>query len=345
MNVTRLPALILAVAACNGAAFCARADEAPRGRPIEFSTPRSERETNVASASLSRHKTLLDQLEDDFDRPFKSIVPGNSIGGMLNSGPQLVPPPVLPTQRSRNTGKRDLWMTTPDEMLPQTTEDALKPPQLTPDGRRLKDVSPWERTLYKSSDSMRAAAMTNRFGVGVGPGLGARDATGFGAPGVSTLNGVNPAVASSLNALSTAPKQLGQDTDALGSKIRQMQNLRDSQEMFGFGESFKPGKLSSAELQRRETLNKLYNPNYVAPVDGAAPGSGSFATPFGVDSSFYDPPKAAPAVALPGLAAGPAASPVAGYAPPAYVPPPAPIEPTRPKERSSPFMNISRRDF
>lgn len=326
-----------------GALLCAatgglQAADVPRGRPIEFSEPRDERgATNVQSLMPGR-STMLDQLEAEINRPFKSIIPGNSLNGMMMTTPHPLPPPTLPSARVREimNKKRDQMYLTPEELLlPKSLEETYKTPELTPDGRDVNSLRPMERQMMKTLNADRARLATNQMNAILGPGYGNSDGA------FSNPNGVNSSFGTA-NTLDRMRSVFGLDDES--SRARE---ARDSRELFGLGQGFKQNpKLTPSELQHRDTLMQLHNPNYVAPVDGATPSAGLFSTPY-VDSSFYDPPKPVappPSTTLPGSFSS-AASSSTPYTP-SYVPPPAPVQPPAPpRVPVSPFMNAPRRNF
>ena len=327
-----------------GALLCAtagglQAADAPRGRPIEFSEPRDERgATNVQSLMPGR-TTLLDQLEADINRPFKSIIPGNSLNGLIMT-PQPMPQPTLPSARVREfmNRKREAMYLTPEELyLPKTLEETYKAPELTSDGRNVNSLRPMERQMMKSLDGDRSKLATNQMNTILGPGYGNTDGNVFRNPSsLSSTYGTAGSAGKSLRNL------FGMDNDSASARARE---LRDSRELFGLGEGFRSNpKLTPSELQNRDAFMQIHNSSYAAPVDGAAP-SGLFSTPY-VDSSFYDPPKpvAPPHSAFVSGNAGSAASSVTPYMP-SYVPPPAPVQPAPAPAPVSPFISIPRRNY
>lgn len=327
-----------------GALLCAttsglQAADVPRGRPIEFSEPRDERDATNVQSRMTGRTTMLDQWEADIHRPFKSILPGNSLNGMILTDPRPQPPPALPSARVRDLRNRkwDHKYLTPEELyLPKSLEDAYKAPEITPDGRNVNSLRPMERHLLKSLNADEAKLATNRMNLMLGPGYGNPDGGAFPNP-----NGGSPAYGTANPQGNNLRKALGMDNDSTSVRARE---ARDTRELFGLGGGFKANpKLTSSELQRREAVMQLYNPNYIAPVEGAAPGAGSFSTPY-VDSSFYDPPKP---VALPPAAPFPGspASAATPYAPSYVPPPPAPVKPAPTPAPASPFINVPRRNY
>ena len=318
---------LLGVAA--GALFAA---DPPRGRPIEFSEPRDERDATNVPSLMPGHTTLLDQLESDINRPFKSMIPGNSLNGAMMTDPRPMPPPAAPSVRVRElmNRKRDLYLT-PDEMYStKPLEDAYKAPELTPDGRKVNSLSGLEREIYRTFNPARSALPTNRANTILGPGYNHSDGSVFPSPG-----GGRSAFATANPLENALRRSLGMGGDSGADRAREM---RDGRELFGLGEGSRSGqKLTPSERQHRDAFMQIYNPNYSPSASGATPSGGLFAP----DSSFYDPPKltvVAPAAAYPANSATP-------YTP-NYIPPPAPPVPTTPAPAPvSPFMNIPRRNY
>lgn len=322
MDTSRLQTLLSLAAACTLAQFATAAD-APRGRPIEYSEPRSER-TNTTTSATSR-SSLLDQLEGDFAKPFDTIKPGDSLRGMVLPAPQPTPV-MLPNHRSRAANRRsDNYLLPAEELyLPAGIEESLKAPQLTEDGRNVKSLTPTERMLRESFDKSHGLLATNQMGFGPG-----RNGMAGGSPIYSPANPDGQ------------QRTLGMDTDSASSKLRELREAQDAREMYGLGGGFGGPRLTASELQRRDQIMQLYNPNYTPQVPGAIPAPGVFSTPY-VDSSFYDPPKAAPAV--PVLAPSAPVLPPVNYAP-AFAPQPEPEKPAFAPASSSPFMTVPRRNF
>ena len=103
------------------------AGEAPHGRPIQFSEPRDERGTTNVQSLMPGRSTMLDQLEADINRPFKSIVPGDSLNGMIMPGPQPMPQSTLPSARVRelmNKRKDQMYLTPEEMLLPKSLEES-----------------------------------------------------------------------------------------------------------------------------------------------------------------------------------------------------------------------------
>lgn len=328
--------LRLTAFACVVAGTLSAAD-VPKGRPIEFSTPRDERgETNKPSAVPGR-MSLLDQMEADLNRPLKSLR-GDSLGGVMLTAPQPLPPPVINSPRAKELieRKRDKWYQTPEEMFPiPSLEDASKKYELTPDGRRKSELRPLELRMMEAFNPATPRGLTNQSGAILSPTFGHSDPGAF------------PGINSSSPAFGSAPVP-GKSMEGLFGEPAGSQRARDaieSRQLFGFGQSAQFGsKPSAADLRNRETFKAIIDANYVAPIEGAAPVPGTFSTPY-VDSSFYDPPKPAITPSLPKAMTGSAASPSSTYMP-SYVPPaPAPVKPTPPPAPASPFMNIPRRNF
>src|ERR1043165_8552014 len=161
-----------------GALICAvgggslLAGDVPKGRPIEFSEPRSERTNNVQSL-MPGHSTMLDQLEADINRPFKSIIQGNSFNGLIMPEPGTAPQPTVPSARVREMINRQndkKYLTTEELYVPKTLEDRYKIPELTPDGRDMRSLRPAERQMIRALEGTPSKLPTNQMNGIVGPG-------------------------------------------------------------------------------------------------------------------------------------------------------------------------------
>jgi hypothetical protein len=317
------------------------------GRPIEYSEPR-DNHVKLDPGSLSPGNTRLDQLESDLNSPFKSFRSGNSLDGLMMTAPRPLPPPAVQSPKSKAliNQKRDSIFLKPEEIYSlKSFEDQYKAPELTPDGRKMDDLRPMERRMLESLDANQTPFST-------GPD------NAYSSPGYNPYNGKSVPVGDSAtsgtgNAFDRGLRSLlGTDTDSSADRSIS----RDAADFFGLNNNaFKPAtKLTESELQRRDAFMQIVNPNYTAPVAGATPGSGGFATPY-VDSSFYDPPKmeAPKPVITPqptpplggglnGSALGTGSTP--SWSSPYTPPPPVRVNPTPPVS-ASPFMSIPRRTF
>ncbi len=300
---------------------------APKGQAIEFSEPRNERGlTNTPGLMPGRSR--LDRIEAELNGPLKTILKGNSLEGMLMPAPPMIPPPVLQPRNRENTDrKRDQMYLTPEDLYSvKSIEDTYKAQEMTPDGRRVKDLRPMEKWVRQA---LNAGQPTNR------AAAASMLENNYGVPGQESQNPADNLLRKELR------KVFGLDAKP---------DLRDrgAQESSGFGDGFNQSsdaKLSADEFQRRESFMKNLDPNYVPAPAGSTVGGGGFSTPY-VNSSFYDPPKAAPVVSASAISSTPGVTAVqpdlwkASFVQPAPVaksePAPAPV---------SPFMNAPRRSF
>jgi hypothetical protein len=177
---------------------------------------------------------------------------------------------------------------------------------------------------------------TNQANPILGPGYSRSDGGLFSNPNVG-----NTAFGNTRAADNTLRKVLGLDGDSSASIKREAGDMRDSRELFGFGNNYKPAtRMTPSEMQHRDAFMEIYNPNHTP----TAAGSGSSGGLFTPDSSFYDPPKPAPALTTTVL---PSSSPsaITTYTP-SYTPPaPAPAQSTPAPAPVSPFMSPPRRNL
>lgn len=304
---------------------------APKGQAIEFSEPRNERGlTNTPGLMPGRSR--LDRIEAELNGPLKTILKGNSLEGMIMPAPPMIPPPVLQPRNRENTDrKRDQMYLTPEDLYSvKSIEDTYKAQEMTPDGRRVKDLRPMEKWVRQA---LNAGQPTNR-AAGASAGASMLE-NNDGAPGRESLNPADNLLRKELR------KVFGLDAKP---------GLRDrgAQESSGFGDGFNQvsdARITADEFQRRESFMQNLDPNYVPAPAGSTAGGGGFSTPY-VNSSFYDPPKAAPVVSASAISSTPGVTAVqpdlwkASFVQPAPVakpePAPAPV---------SPFMNSPRRSF
>ena len=314
------------------------ADGPPRGRPIEFSEPRDERGTTNAPSLMPSHTTLIDRMEADINHPFRAMVPGNSLNGMIMTDPQPMPLPARPSARVRDIKNRKqdkMYLTTEEMFEPKSLEDAYKGPELTPDGRDVNSLRPLERQMMRSFNADRSRQLTNQAGPIQGPGYSRTDGGLFVNP-----NGSKPSFGTISPVENKWRKTFGSDIESATARAREM---RDSHEFFGLGAALKPApKLTTSELQSRDAFMQMVDGNYTPSVGGTAPSGGLFSP----DSSFYDPPKPVVAPPLPTTFPGSYGNPANSATPytPSYVPP-APVQAPPPTAPVSPFMNLPRRNY
>lgn len=118
-----------------------------RGRPIEFSLPRSdEATTNVYQ--LTTKKDSLMRLEEDLYKPLESLSPKSSLDG-VTVPPESAPstPPIQSKRLKELLERRKNWvfMSPEDLMGAPTVEEVLKSPQFGPDGREKQELAAFER--------------------------------------------------------------------------------------------------------------------------------------------------------------------------------------------------------
>jgi hypothetical protein len=146
------------------------AQELPgRGRPIEFSEPRSSvTPTNISEVTAD--KTSLRKLDDEFKKPFELFGFGETPGARLAAPPppaRILPAPPASRSLRELLQKRDQWLELEmeeGEGLGLTPEEMLRVPKYGRDGEPVKRRTQIER-YYEDLDRARAAAqaaVTNR---------------------------------------------------------------------------------------------------------------------------------------------------------------------------------------
>jgi hypothetical protein len=125
----------------------AQSDRKERGRPIEFSLPKSDEVTNNLQ-QLTSKKDSLKQLEEDLYKPLESFSPKGSLEGVTAPPPRTPSAPTVPSKRVKELlEKRKNWvfMSPEDLMGAPTVEDVLKTPQLGSEGEEKKELPALER--------------------------------------------------------------------------------------------------------------------------------------------------------------------------------------------------------
>ena len=137
----------------------AQAGEKERGRPIEFSLPKSD-EVTTNLHQLTSKKDRLKQLEEDLYKPLESFSPKSSLEGVAAPLPRAPSSPAVPSKRVKELlEKRKNWVfMSPEDMLgAPTVEDVLKTPQFAPDGQEKKELPALER-YYERLNAKRVGA-------------------------------------------------------------------------------------------------------------------------------------------------------------------------------------------
>jgi hypothetical protein len=141
-----------AVLAASGLLVCsAQAGGKERGRPIEFSVPRSD-EVTTNLHQLTSKKDGLQQLEEDLYKPLQSFGPSSSLDGVAVPPPRAPAAPTIQSKRVKELlERRKNWVfMSPEDMLAMpTVEDVLKTPQFGPDGQEKKELPALERYYHR----------------------------------------------------------------------------------------------------------------------------------------------------------------------------------------------------
>ena len=138
----------MAAVAVSSLLLCsAQAGGKQRGRPIEFSEPRSD-EVTTNLHQLTSKKDGLKQLEEDLYKPLQSFAPKSSLEGV--AAPPARPPagPVIQSKRAKELLERRknwVFMSPEDLLAGPTVEEILKSPRYEADGQEKKELPPLER--------------------------------------------------------------------------------------------------------------------------------------------------------------------------------------------------------
>jgi hypothetical protein len=125
-----------------------------RGRPIEFSLPKSD-EVTTNLHELTNKKDSLRDLEEDLYKPLQSFTPKSSLEGVTAPPPRN--PSASPIQSKRvkellERRKNWVFMSPEDLVSAPSVEDVLKAPQIGPDGQEKKELPPLVRYYHRLSN-------------------------------------------------------------------------------------------------------------------------------------------------------------------------------------------------
>src|SRR6266567_1162423 len=158
--------LALATAGLSGVLVCSpRAGGQERGRPIEFSRPKST-EVSTNLHQLGTKRDGLRQLQDDLLQPFGAFGPKSSLDGVLapaSAVPTPAAPPIL-SKRAKELQERrkNLIFMSPEDLVPGLSpEEIFKMPQYDKNGQERKKLSPLEQYYERLDHSGDAAATQN----------------------------------------------------------------------------------------------------------------------------------------------------------------------------------------
>jgi len=152
------PAIPAVVAACS-LGLGGRAAEPQRGRPIEFSDPRSaEITTNLNQ--LSSKRGGLRELEEDLFKPLQSFSLKGSLDGVEAPPFPMSPARRLPSrkEKERLEQRRNWFLNSPDDLTSgPTPEEIFNLPEYGPDGKEKSKKTPIEK-YYDRLDRERLSA-------------------------------------------------------------------------------------------------------------------------------------------------------------------------------------------
>jgi hypothetical protein len=129
-----------------------------RGRPIEFSAPRSGEVTTNLHQFMSKPDGLK-QLEEDSYKPLQPLAPQSSLDGVVALPTRPAATPVIQSKRVKEMLERRknwVFMSPEDLVAAPTVEGILKAPALGPDGREQKELPALER-YYERLATKRSA--------------------------------------------------------------------------------------------------------------------------------------------------------------------------------------------
>ena len=166
--------------AVSGLLLCsAHAGGKDRGRPIEFSEPKSD-EVTTNLHQLTSKKDGLKQLEEDLYTPLQMFAPKSSLEGVAAPPVRPTTGPTIQSKRAKEMQeRRKNWIfMTPEEMLAgPTVDEILKSPKYDANGREIKKLAPMEQ-YYRRLAAKRLG--WDNFGR-------SKDEDQFGRPKTSTL--------------------------------------------------------------------------------------------------------------------------------------------------------------
>jgi hypothetical protein len=160
LSSLRIGLALMALALCGLWVCTAQAGGRERGRPIEFSEPKSDEVTTNLN-QLTNKKDSLKELEGEFYRAMRSFSGNSSLDAMPAPPVRQPSGPVIPSKRAKELlerRKNAVFLTPEDLVAAPTAEQLFKLPEYGPDGVEKQTKAPIER-YYESLDAKRAAAL------------------------------------------------------------------------------------------------------------------------------------------------------------------------------------------
>jgi len=139
--------------------YDARGAGKERGRPIEFSAPRSSQVATNLQPGMSRPDSLR-QLEEDSFKPMQPLAPQSSLDGVVVLPTRPAATPAIQSKRVKEMLERRknwVFMSPEDLVSAPTVEGILNAPARGPDGREKKE-SPALEGYYERQAAKRSAA-------------------------------------------------------------------------------------------------------------------------------------------------------------------------------------------
>jgi hypothetical protein len=125
-----------------------------RGRPIEFSLPKSD-EVTTNLHELTSKKDSLKQLEEDLYKPLETFSPKSSLDGVVIPPPRTASAPPIQSKRVKELlERRKNWVfMNPEDLIgAPSADDVFKTPQVGPDGQEKKELPPLVRYYRRLSN-------------------------------------------------------------------------------------------------------------------------------------------------------------------------------------------------
>jgi len=152
MSYGRQVCLVTTILALAGLAVGnALAADRERGRPIEFSSPKSD-EVTTNLHQLTSKKDSLRQLEEDLYKPLESFSVKGSLEGVAAPPPRVPSAPAVQSKRVKELlERRKNWgFMSPEDMFGvPTADEVLKTPQIGPNADAKKELPAFERYYHR----------------------------------------------------------------------------------------------------------------------------------------------------------------------------------------------------
>ena len=268
-----------------------RAGGKERGRPIEFSDPKSD-EVSTNLHQLTSKKDSLKQLEEDLSKSMRTFSGASSLDGVAPPPLEAPPGPVVPSKRLKELMERRknaIFLTPEDLARTPTLQQMLRVPEYGPDGMEKQAKSPLEAYYERLDGKRTGAAKSIRFEDDEMSARSDFPTRESGASGPSDDLTLPPALKEREEALKKLFESEGADNPLAPAPLKR----NTFSDIFGLGEATPSADKGDLKLKKmRDEFNSIWDSSRPAasadalnPLVGSTESPHRLPNPFGVPDS------------------------------------------------------------